>query len=140
MAAPSGNREQDLRDLLALARQHGISSDDLDEIVHEVVSQQATQINNGGLEAQLSYLIDPSAPHRPARCCTPTPASTANRPPITARPARRTAVTDTTAYRVRHPLTDAEMAAIRAAIDAAGSPVEILTATVQALFGALLAA
>jgi hypothetical protein len=62
MAASSGNREQDLRDLLALARQHGISSDDLDEIVHEVVSKQATQINNGGLEAQLSYLIDAIGP------------------------------------------------------------------------------
>jgi hypothetical protein len=62
MAAPSGNREQDLRDLLALARQHGISSDDLDEIVHEVVSEQATQINNGGPETQLSYLIDAIGP------------------------------------------------------------------------------
>jgi hypothetical protein len=62
MAAPSGNRDRELRDLLALARQHGISSDDLDEIVHEVVSEQATQINNGGLEAQLSYLIDAIGP------------------------------------------------------------------------------
>jgi hypothetical protein len=62
MAAPADNRDQDLRDLLALARQHGISPDDLDEIVHEVVSQQATQINNGGLEAQLSYLIDAIGP------------------------------------------------------------------------------
>lgn len=48
-------------------------------------------------------------------------------------------MTDTTAYRVRRPLTDAEMTAIRTAIGAAGSSVEILTATVQALFTALLA-
>jgi len=47
-------------------------------------------------------------------------------------------MTDTTAYRVQRPLTAAEMTAIRAAIDAADSSVEILTATVQALFTALL--
>lgn len=62
MAAPSGNRNRELRDLLAFARHHGISSDDLDEIVHELVSEQATQINNGGLEAQLSYLLDAIGP------------------------------------------------------------------------------
>jgi hypothetical protein len=62
VAAPSGNRDQELRDLLALARRHGINSDDLDDVVHEVVSEQATQINNGGLEAQLSYLIDAIGP------------------------------------------------------------------------------
>ena len=62
MAGASGTRNRELRDLLALARQHGISSDDLDEIVHELVSEQATQINNGGLEAQLSYLIDAIGP------------------------------------------------------------------------------
>jgi hypothetical protein len=48
-------------------------------------------------------------------------------------------VTGTTAYRVRRPLTDTEMTAIRTAIDAAGSPAEILTATVHGLFTALLA-
>ena len=62
MAAPSGNRDRELRDLLALAQQHGINSDDLDDIVHELISEQATQINNGGLEAQLSYLIDAIGP------------------------------------------------------------------------------
>lgn len=61
MAGPSG-RDRDLADLLALARQHGIGSEGLDEIVHQVVSEQATQINNGGLEAQLSYLIDALGP------------------------------------------------------------------------------
>jgi hypothetical protein len=62
MAAPSGNRDRELPDLLALTRQHGISSDDLDDIVHELISEQATQINNGGLEAQLSYLIETIGP------------------------------------------------------------------------------
>lgn len=62
MTAPSGNRDQELRDLLAFARQHGARSADLDEIVHEVVSRQATEINNGGLQAQLSYLIDAIGP------------------------------------------------------------------------------
>lgn len=60
--APSGNRDRELRDLLALAWQYGINSDDLDDIVHALVSEQATQINNGGLEAQLNYLIDAIGP------------------------------------------------------------------------------
>jgi hypothetical protein len=58
MAAASGNGAGELRDLLALARQLGAMPDDLDEIVHEIVSRQATEINNSGLEAQISYLID----------------------------------------------------------------------------------
>ncbi|MGH3421281.1 MAG: hypothetical protein ACRDOD_17035, partial [Streptosporangiaceae bacterium] len=48
-------------------------------------------------------------------------------------------MTGTTTYRMRRPLTDPEITTIRAAIDDAGSPAEILTATVQALFTALLA-
>jgi hypothetical protein len=62
MASPSGNRDRELRDLLALAHKHRVSSADLDEIVHELISQQATQINNGGFEAQLSYLFDAIGP------------------------------------------------------------------------------
>jgi hypothetical protein len=78
--APSGNREQDLRDLLALARQHGISSDDLDEIVHEVVSEQATQINNDGLEVQLSYLIDAIGPAQARAMLHPSPGRNDDQP------------------------------------------------------------
>lgn len=48
-------------------------------------------------------------------------------------------MTDTTTYRVRRALTDAEMTAIRAATDGAGSAAEILTAAVHAVFTALLA-
>jgi hypothetical protein len=58
MAAASGNGAGELRDLLALARQLGATPDDLDETVHDVVSWRATEINNTGLEAQLSYFID----------------------------------------------------------------------------------
>jgi hypothetical protein len=58
MAAASGDGASEPRDLLALARQLGATPADLDEIVHEIVSRRATQINNSGLEAQLSYLID----------------------------------------------------------------------------------
>ena len=31
--------------------------DDLDPIVHDVLSQQATEINNGGMDEQLTFLI-----------------------------------------------------------------------------------
>lgn len=58
MAAASGNGAGELRDLLALARQLGATPADLDEIVHEIVGRRATEINNSGLEAQLSYLIN----------------------------------------------------------------------------------
>jgi hypothetical protein len=48
-------------------------------------------------------------------------------------------VTDSTTYRVRRALTDAEMTAIRTAITAAGSTAEILTGALHAVFTALLA-
>lgn len=48
-------------------------------------------------------------------------------------------MSDTTTYRVRRPLTTDEMTAITTTVSNAGSPAEILTATVQALFTALLA-
>jgi hypothetical protein len=48
-------------------------------------------------------------------------------------------VTDTTTYRVRRALTDAEMTTIRTAITAAGNTAEILTAALHAVFTALLA-
>jgi hypothetical protein len=55
---------QQLADLLAHARQLGARSGDLDEIVHEVVSWRAAEINNGGLEAQLRYLSEAIGPSR----------------------------------------------------------------------------
>lgn len=39
-----------------LAKSLGISSEDLDDLVHDCVSQQASDINNGGLSAQIEYL------------------------------------------------------------------------------------
>ena len=48
-------------------------------------------------------------------------------------------MTDTTTYRVRRALTDAEMTAIRTAIEGSGSTAEILAAAVHAVFTALLA-
>lgn len=53
---------QQLEDLLAHARQVGTRSGDLDEIVHEVVSWRAAEINNGGLEAQLRCLFEAIGP------------------------------------------------------------------------------
>jgi hypothetical protein len=62
MPPASGGSAQELDDLLARARQLGARSGDLDEIVHEVVSWRATEINNGGLEAQLRYLFEAIGP------------------------------------------------------------------------------
>lgn len=62
MAAASANGAQELRDLLALARQLATRSADLAEIVCEVVSWRATEINNRGLEAQISYLTGTIGP------------------------------------------------------------------------------
>jgi hypothetical protein len=59
MAPDPGNASaRELDELLTQARQFGTRSSDLDEIVHEVVSWRATEINNGGLEAQLRYLTE----------------------------------------------------------------------------------
>lgn len=44
--------------LLALASELGVDPLDLDDAVHDLHSTPASQINNGGLPAQISYLLD----------------------------------------------------------------------------------
>lgn len=50
--------EINIQDIISKARVAGVSSEDLDELVHEVVSKTASSINNGGLEAQIEFLVD----------------------------------------------------------------------------------
>lgn len=50
--------EINIQDIISKARVDGVSSEDLDELVHEVVSKTASSINNGGLEAQIEFLVD----------------------------------------------------------------------------------
>ncbi len=45
------------RNLLEWARGEGIESIMLDEVVHELKSEEAAQINNSGLEDQLHYIF-----------------------------------------------------------------------------------
>jgi hypothetical protein len=36
----------------------GLAAEDLDEVVHEFASSVAADVNNGGLEDQIAYLVD----------------------------------------------------------------------------------
>jgi hypothetical protein len=49
-------------ELVALAEGIGLTPEDLDEAVHETASKRASEVNNGGLEAQIDYLIDAFGP------------------------------------------------------------------------------
>ncbi|SMB96844.1 hypothetical protein SAMN00808754_1683 [Thermanaeromonas toyohensis ToBE] len=46
-----------MEELMCWARECGIKPEDLDELVHEFKAAEAAEINNGGLEAQLEYLV-----------------------------------------------------------------------------------
>lgn len=55
------------KDIVKQAKSNGIKSEDLDELVHEVISKTASSINNGGLEAQIEFLIDKLGAHEVER-------------------------------------------------------------------------
>jgi hypothetical protein len=45
-------------ELVAWARSRGLSPEDLDDRVHDLVSAQASNLNNGGLGAQIKFLVE----------------------------------------------------------------------------------
>lgn len=47
-----------LKKLVSWAEARGIAPEDLDELVYEFKAAEASDINNGGLEAQLRYLLE----------------------------------------------------------------------------------
>jgi len=47
-----------LSQLVELAETLGLVSEDLDEVAHDLASETAADINNGGLEGQIQYLIE----------------------------------------------------------------------------------
>ncbi|MFF5265012.1 hypothetical protein ACFY4C_39350 [Actinomadura viridis] len=49
-------------ELVALAEGIGLTPEDLDEAVHETASKRASEVNNGGLAAQIDYLVDAFGP------------------------------------------------------------------------------
>ncbi len=55
---PDDGRDEPIDDLLAKAEAAGLETADLDEIVHELTSSIAADVNNEGMAGQLRYLID----------------------------------------------------------------------------------
>lgn len=51
-------RQEAIDALLAKAETAGLKPEDLDEIVHELASSIAADINNSGMEGQIEYMID----------------------------------------------------------------------------------
>jgi hypothetical protein len=50
--------ERELDELTLWAQQCGLEDLDVDELIHDLLSRQASDINNGGLESQIRYLIE----------------------------------------------------------------------------------
>jgi hypothetical protein len=48
--------------LLAHARQNHLQESDLDSLVHDLKSSEASAINNGGMDGQLQYIIEQLGP------------------------------------------------------------------------------
>jgi len=53
-----GDRDQAVNDLLAKAEAAGLEAEDLDEIVHDLASSIAADVNNSGKDGQIAYLVD----------------------------------------------------------------------------------
>jgi len=49
---------ENLQELIRLVEAAGITEEDLDEVVHEFKAEEAAEINNAGLEAQLEYILE----------------------------------------------------------------------------------
>ena len=54
--------QENLQVLLAHAKQNRLIESDLDGMIHDFKSAEATDINNGGFAQQLGYLIDKLGP------------------------------------------------------------------------------
>lgn len=48
----------DVERLLTLIEEHDLPEEALDDLVHDAKSREASVLNNGGLEEQLTYLLD----------------------------------------------------------------------------------
>jgi hypothetical protein len=61
-AGTGGPSRAETDGLIAWAGELGLRPEDLDELVHELVSGQASSINNGGLEDQIEFLVQTCGP------------------------------------------------------------------------------
>jgi hypothetical protein len=68
--SPAGDNGEpgDAEELAAWAAGLGLEAGDLDDLVHDAYSRQASQTNNDGLDAQVKLLIESTAPRVPALC------------------------------------------------------------------------
>ncbi len=51
-------QKQAIEELLVFCESHGLTSQYLDDLVHDAKSQEASALNNEGLEPQLEYLLE----------------------------------------------------------------------------------
>lgn len=51
-------RRQNIERLVTRAKELGLQPKDLDGLVHDAFSAPASEINNGGLEQQIAFLVD----------------------------------------------------------------------------------
>ena len=58
MVQPKADNAAVVNRLTTKAESAGLEPEDLDEIVHELASSFAADVNNGGLEEQLAYLVE----------------------------------------------------------------------------------
>lgn len=52
------SREDPLKALMAHAKKHKVDEHDLDEVVHDIKSGEAADVNNGGMEDQLEFILE----------------------------------------------------------------------------------
>jgi hypothetical protein len=56
--AGDGGQPGEADELAAWAAGLGLEAGDLDDLVHDVYSKQASEVNNGGLDSQVRFLIE----------------------------------------------------------------------------------
>ncbi len=56
--AEEGGQPGDVEELAAWAAGLGLEAEDLDDLVHDAYSRQASEVNNGGLDSQVRFLIE----------------------------------------------------------------------------------
>ena len=56
--AEDGGQPGDAEELAAWAAGLGLEAEDLDDLVHDAYSRQASEVNNGGLDSQVRFLVE----------------------------------------------------------------------------------
>ncbi|MBE3144540.1 MAG: hypothetical protein IMZ61_11545 [Planctomycetes bacterium] len=59
---PNTNNSDTIQTLVAHAQQNHLTEPNLDELVHDLKSKEASSINNGGIQEQITYIIEQLGP------------------------------------------------------------------------------